>query len=60
MTDEGVGDFGGMVDLYEQWASEALAAANEQQSHEADWRDGYEEMASELLALARISREVGA
>ena len=46
-----------MKDLYEQWASESLSAAKSQQPHEADWRDGYEEMASELVALANASQD---
>lgn len=50
-------DFAGMVDLYEQWAAETLTSANQQEAHEADWRDAFEEIASELLSLARACRE---
>ena len=50
-------DFGGMADLYEQWASETLSMANEQKPHEADWREAYDEIASELLSLARAASE---
>lgn len=53
-------DFAGMADLYEQWASETLTSANQQEAHEADWRDAYEEITSELLSLARVCRKAGA
>lgn len=47
--------FAGMADLYEQWASETLTSANQQEPDEQDWRDAFEEIASELLALANLS-----
>lgn len=50
-------DFAGMADLYEQWAAETLTSANSQEPHESDWRDAFEEIASEMLSLARASRE---
>ena len=50
-------DFAGMTDLYEQWASETLTSANQQEPHEGDWRNAFEEIASEMLSLARASRE---
>jgi hypothetical protein len=48
-------DMSDMRDIYESWASEELSIANER-SHVKMWQDAYEEMASELLTLARISR----
>lgn len=39
-----------MADFYEQWAAETLSYANDQVDEE--WRDVYEEVASELLSLA--------
>lgn len=44
-------------DFYEERASEFVSAANESSGR---IRDAYEEVASELLTLARVSREAGA
>lgn len=44
-----------MADKYEEWASETLAYANDTDT-ESTWREFFEEVASELLSLARISR----
>lgn len=44
------------LDLYEWWAAEAVSYANDAQaSGKGDWRDAYEEMASELLSLANLA-----
>lgn len=43
-----------MADLYEEWAAETLSYAKDQT--EPWWANAYEEMASELLSLARRSR----
>jgi hypothetical protein len=48
--------FESTTDLYEQWAAEALSAANAQGPGEDDWRDAYEELAAELFHLANLSR----
>lgn len=48
------------LELYEWWAAEALSAANAQGPDEADWRDAYEEMASELLSLHNLALRVAA
>jgi hypothetical protein len=44
-----------LADLYENWAAEALSAAKSQRPHEGDWRDAYEELASELVSLANLA-----
>jgi hypothetical protein len=51
--------FESTTDLYEQWAAEALSAANAQGPGEDDWRDAYEELAAELFHLANLSRVGG-
>lgn len=45
-----------MIDLYEEWASESVSCAKRLGPDEADQRDAYEEMASELLALSNVAR----
>ena len=48
------------LELYEWWAAEAVSAANSQAPDEGDWRDAYEEMASELVSLANLAQRVAA
>lgn len=44
------------LELYEWWAAESVGYANDAQaSGEGDWRDAYEEMASELVSLANLA-----
>lgn len=43
------------LELYQWWAAEAVSYANSVPPDEADWRDAYEEMASELVCLANLA-----
>ena len=42
------------LELYEWWAAEAVSYANATPPAVTDWRDAYEEMASELVSLANL------